>query len=114
MPAAAESKPLLDVLTLERPEQLKALGHPLRLSVLELLGTADGDSLTNRELAQKLDVDPGHLHFHGRMLLRVGLDELAPLPRACAASRGPERAGRGRPRTREAVPLGGAHVAGCA
>jgi DNA-binding transcriptional ArsR family regulator len=77
MPAAAESKPLLDVLTLERPEQLKALGHPLRLSVLELLGTADGDSLTNRELAQKLDVDPGHLHFHVRMLLRAGLIELA-------------------------------------
>jgi DNA-binding transcriptional ArsR family regulator len=75
--SAAESKPLLDVLTLERPEQLKALGHPLRLSVLELLGTADGDCLTNRELAQKLEVDPGHLHFHVRMLLRAGLIELA-------------------------------------
>src|SRR3954464_15262669 len=77
MPAAAESKPLLDVLTLERPEQLKALGHPLRLSVLELLGTADGDSLTNRELAQRLDVDPGHLHFHVLMLLRAGLIQLS-------------------------------------
>src|SRR5215210_4931506 len=75
--SAAESKPLLDVLTLERPEQLKALGHPLRLSVLEILGTADADSLTNRELAQKLEVDPGHLHFHVRMLLRAGLIELA-------------------------------------
>ena len=39
--AAAESKPLLDVLTLDQPEQLKALGHPLRLRVLETLGAAD-------------------------------------------------------------------------
>jgi predicted transcriptional regulator len=75
--AAAESKPILDVLTLDRPEQLKALGHPLRLSVLETLGTADGERLTNRELAEKLAVDPGHLHFHVRMLLRAGLIQLA-------------------------------------
>jgi hypothetical protein len=33
--------------------------------------------LTNRELAQRLGVDPGHLHFHVRMLLRAGLIELA-------------------------------------
>ncbi len=39
--AATESKPLLDVLTLDKPEQLKALGHPLRLRVLETLGAAD-------------------------------------------------------------------------
>src|SRR5262245_44684785 len=38
----------------------------------------DGDwQLTNRELAQRLGVDPGHLHFHVRMLLRAGLIELA-------------------------------------
>lgn len=75
--AAAESKPLLDVLTLDKPEQLKALGHPLRLRVLETLGAGDGETLTNRELASRLDVDPGHLHFHVRMLLRAGLIELA-------------------------------------
>src|SRR5207249_8477568 len=33
--------------------------------------------LTNRELAQRLGVDPGHLHFHARMLLKAGLIELA-------------------------------------
>src|SRR5207253_10421267 len=33
--------------------------------------------LTNRELAQRLGVDPGHLHFHVRMLLKAGLIELA-------------------------------------
>jgi DNA-binding transcriptional ArsR family regulator len=73
--AAAEPK-LLDVLMLDRPEQLKALGHPLRLRVLETLGAGEGERFTNRELAQKLGVDPGHLHFHVRMLLRAGLIEL--------------------------------------
>ena len=75
--SAVESRPLLDVLTLERADQLKALGHPLRLRVLETLGAGEGERLTNRELAKKLDVDPGHLHFHVRMLLKAGLIELA-------------------------------------
>ena len=66
-----------DVFTIERAEQLKALGHPLRLRVLEMLGDDGGQSLTNRELAQRLDVDPGHLHFHVKMLLRAGLIEHA-------------------------------------
>src|SRR6266513_5705215 len=66
-----------DVCTIERAEQLKALGHPLRLRVLEMLGDEGGQSLTNRELAQRLDVDPGHLHFHVKMLLRAGLIERA-------------------------------------
>jgi DNA-binding transcriptional ArsR family regulator len=65
-----------DVLEIERPEQLKALGHPLRLKVLQVLGESD-KALTNRELAQRLSVDPGHLHFHVRMLHRAGLIELA-------------------------------------
>jgi DNA-binding transcriptional ArsR family regulator len=68
----AEPDPILDVLLLDQPEQLKALGHPLRLRVLEMLGTG-GEAITNRELANKLGVDPGHLHFHVRMLLRAGL-----------------------------------------
>ena len=63
-------------LTIDRPEQLKALGHPLRLKVLQVLGESD-DPLTNRELAARLSVDPGHLHFHVRMLHRAGLIELA-------------------------------------
>ena len=65
-----------DVLTVSRPEQLKALGHPLRLRVLEVLGESE-EELTNRELAARLGVDPGHLHFHVRMLLNAGLIELA-------------------------------------
>src|SRR5262245_55908917 len=66
-----------DVLTIERAEQLKALGHPLRLRVLEILGDDRDQSLTNRELAERLGVDPGHLHFHVKMLLRAALIEPA-------------------------------------
>ena len=50
-----------DVLTIERAEQLKALGHPLRLRVLEMLGGEGDKPLTNRELADRLGVDPGPL-----------------------------------------------------
>jgi DNA-binding transcriptional ArsR family regulator len=66
-----------DVLLLERPEQLKALGHPLRLKVFQTLAQ-QGETLTNRELSERIGVDPGHLHFHVRMLHRAGLIELAP------------------------------------
>jgi DNA-binding transcriptional ArsR family regulator len=67
-----------ELLVLDRPDQLKALGHPLRVRTLEMLGgDKEGEGeLTNRELAQRLGVDPGHLHFHVRMLLRAGLIEL--------------------------------------
>ncbi len=66
-----------NVLNIERPEQLKALGHPLRLKVLQTLAERN-EALTNRELADRLSVDPGHLHFHVRMLHKAGLIELAP------------------------------------
>jgi DNA-binding transcriptional ArsR family regulator len=68
---------LQESLVLDKPEQLKALGHPLRVRVLEMLGQEGEWQLTNRELAQRLGVDPGHLHFHVRMLLKAGLIELA-------------------------------------
>src|SRR5688500_19756208 len=77
MSAEAAQSGSNDVLTIERAKQLKPLGHPLRLRVLEMLGGEGGEPLTNRELAQKLNVDPGHLHFHVKMLLRAGLIERA-------------------------------------
>ena len=80
-----------DTLLLDKPEQLKALGHPLRVRVLEMLGQEGEWQLTNRELAQRLGVDPGHLHFHVRMLLKAGLIELA------------ESKGRGREKPYRAV-----------
>jgi DNA-binding transcriptional ArsR family regulator len=76
MSEAEPQKKPRDVLEVERPEQLKALGHPLRLKVLQVLGESE-QPLTNRELAARLSVDPGHLHFHVRMLHRAGLIELA-------------------------------------
>jgi DNA-binding transcriptional ArsR family regulator len=76
MSAPEPQEGLRDVLEVERPEQLKALGHPLRLKVLQVLGESE-KPLTNRELAASLSVDPGHLHFHVRMLHRAGLIELA-------------------------------------
>ena len=78
-------------LVLDKPEQLKALGHPLRVRVLEMLGQEGDWQLTNRELAQRLGVDPGHLHFHVRMLLKAGLIEL------------PDANGRGREKPYRAV-----------
>ena len=75
--ATPEPNHIPEVLTIDRPDQLKALGHPLRLRVLEALGESD-DPLSNRELAQRLGVDPGHLHFHVRMLLRADLIQQVP------------------------------------
>jgi DNA-binding transcriptional ArsR family regulator len=76
MSAPEPQKVPRDILEVERPEQLKALGHPLRLKVLQVLGESE-KPLTNRELAASLSVDPGHLHFHVRMLHRAELIELA-------------------------------------
>jgi DNA-binding transcriptional ArsR family regulator len=76
MSTPAPEHQILDVLEIHKPEQLKALGHPLRLKVLQVLGESS-TPLTNRELANRLSVDPGHLHFHVRMLHRAGLIELA-------------------------------------
>src|SRR5207248_2992581 len=39
-----------ETLVLDKPEQLKALGHPLRVRVLEMLGQEGEWQLTNREL----------------------------------------------------------------
>ena len=75
--ATPERDEIPAVLTIDRPDQLKALGHPLRLRVLEALGETD-EAMSNRELAQRLGVDPGHLHFHVRMLLRADLIKQVP------------------------------------
>jgi DNA-binding transcriptional ArsR family regulator len=95
--ATPEIETIPDVLTIERPEQLKALGHPLRLRVLEALGETD-EALSNRELAQRLGVDPGHLHFHVRMLLRAELIKQVP------SDKGREKPYRAAARTLKVAP----------
>src|SRR5918999_1587431 len=98
-----------EVLTIVRPDQLKALGHPLRLRVLEALGETE-EAMSNRELANRLGVDPGHLHFHVRMLLRAGLIEQVP------SDKGREKPYRAAAKTLKVAPElvsqgGGLHVA---
>src|SRR5512132_2782234 len=90
-----QTDPVPEVLTIDKPEQLKALGHPLRLRVLETLGESD-TPMSNRDLAQKLGVDPGHLHLHARMLLRAGLIEQV------ASAKGREKPYRAASRTSSA------------
>ena len=99
-----------ETLVLDKPEQLKALGHPLRVRVLEMLGQEGEWQLTNRELAHRLGVDPGHLHFHVRMLLRAGLIEQVP------SDKGREKPYRAAAKTLKVAPElvsqgGGLHVA---
>jgi DNA-binding transcriptional ArsR family regulator len=48
---------------------MRALAHPLRLRILRL--TLD-DALTNKQLADRLDQDPGTVLHHVRTLVRAG------------------------------------------
>ncbi|WP_211239430.1 ArsR/SmtB family transcription factor [Actinokineospora inagensis] len=56
--------------------EAKALGHPLRLRILRLCGTGE---LTNKQLADHLDRDPGTVLHHVRVLVGAGLLEPAPV-----------------------------------
>src|SRR3954468_3170188 len=55
------------------PAEFKAMAHPLRLRILRL---CLHDSMTNKELAQRLGKDPATVLHHVRMLVRAGF--LAP------------------------------------
>ncbi|MGH3952350.1 MAG: ArsR/SmtB family transcription factor [Pseudonocardiaceae bacterium] len=65
---------------LERREatvrEAKALAHPLRLRILRLCGQRE---LTNKQLADRLDRDPGTVLYHVRQLADSGLLEQAPV-----------------------------------
>ena len=62
-----------DELVLETTEQIRALAHPLRQRILNLLVDAP---YTNKQLATILNVSPPRLHFHVRELLTTGLIEI--------------------------------------
>jgi DNA-binding transcriptional ArsR family regulator len=55
--------------------ETKALAHPLRLRILRLCGQQE---LTNKQLADRLDRDPGTVLYHVRQLVDAGF--LAPAP----------------------------------
>ncbi|UJW29435.1 winged helix-turn-helix domain-containing protein [Saccharothrix sp. AJ9571] len=57
-------------------QEVKALGHPLRLRILRLCREHE---LTNKELADRLDRDPGTVLYHVRRLTDAGLLEQAPV-----------------------------------
>lgn len=62
-----------DEIILETPEQIRALAHPLRQRILNLLVDAP---YTNKQLASALNVSPPRLHFHVRELHSAGLIEI--------------------------------------
>jgi DNA-binding transcriptional ArsR family regulator len=56
--------------------EAKAMAHPLRLRILRMCGMQE---LTNKQLADRLDRDPGTVLYHLRQLTAVGLLESAPV-----------------------------------
>jgi DNA-binding transcriptional ArsR family regulator len=56
--------------------EAKALAHPLRLRILRLCWQQE---LTNKQLADRLDRDPGTVLYHVRQLADAGLLEQAPV-----------------------------------
>jgi len=56
--------------------EAKALAHPLRLRILRLCWARE---LTNKQLADRLDRDPGTVLYHVRHLVDAGLLEQAPV-----------------------------------
>ena len=63
--------------------EAKALGHPLRLRILRLCLTRE---LTNRELADRLDTNPGTVLHHVRTLVDAGLLVAAPVRKGVAGA----------------------------
>jgi DNA-binding transcriptional ArsR family regulator len=57
-------------------QETKALAHPLRLRILRLCWQRE---LTDKQLAERLDRDPGTVLYHVRQLLKAGLLEPAPV-----------------------------------
>lgn len=57
------------------PADLKALAHPLRMRILRL---CLHDSVTNKEIADRLDLDPATSLYHVRQLAQNGFLEAEP------------------------------------
>jgi len=58
------------------PKEAKALGNVLRMRILRLCMQQE---LTNKQLADRLDRDPGTVLYHVRVLADAGLLEQAPV-----------------------------------
>ena len=68
-----------------KPDEVRALAHPLRLRIIRLL--YDGPR-SNKELAAKVGEDPATVLYHVRTLLKTGfVSPAGTRPGARAASR---------------------------
>ena len=56
--------------------EAKALAHPLRIRMLRLTGQ---QALTNKQLADRLGIDPGTALYHVRLLTEAGLMRQEPV-----------------------------------
>jgi DNA-binding transcriptional ArsR family regulator len=61
---------IAESITLTTRAQWKAISHPIRLAILRLLVESPH---TNEEMAKKLEIISGQLHFHTKTLLTAGL-----------------------------------------
>jgi DNA-binding transcriptional ArsR family regulator len=74
-----ERDPSIDPESKRRPatvKEVKAMSHPLRARILRLCNDRE---LTNKQLADRLGVDPGTVLYHVRQLVDVGFLEPAPV-----------------------------------
>jgi len=72
-----ERDPSIDPEAKRRPatvKEIKAMSHPLRLRIIRLCGERE---LTNKQLADRLGVDPGTALYHVRQLVDAGFLEPA-------------------------------------
>jgi len=75
----SDSAPIHPVDAKRRPatvKETKALAHPLRVRMVRLCGQYE---LTNKQLADRLDRDPGTALYHVKQLVDAGLLEPAPV-----------------------------------
>jgi DNA-binding transcriptional ArsR family regulator len=56
--------------------EAKALAHPLRVRILRLCAQQE---LTNKQLADRLNSEPGTVFYHVRLLVEAGLLQQAPV-----------------------------------
>ncbi|WP_431277318.1 ArsR/SmtB family transcription factor [Leifsonia poae] len=57
-------------------KEAKAVAHPLRVRMIRLCGQHE---LTNKQLADRLAIDPGTAHYHVKQLVDAGFLEPAPV-----------------------------------
>ena len=76
MYARPDVKDIFGVLRITDPQTLRALAHPLRFDLIELLGALG--PMTAAECARRLDTSQASCSYHLRLLAKYGFVEAAP------------------------------------